>query len=77
MNETKVDDLGRTLIPSTIRKLLNINKGDKLIWKHEEGKIVVEKDEEGKGADSRRRTGSSGPGRFQPDKKRVRDRRGP
>ena len=51
MNKTKVDDLGRTSVPSTIRKLLNINKGDKLIWKHEEGKVIVEKDEEGKDAE--------------------------
>jgi len=51
MNKTKVDDLGRTSVPSTIRKLLNINKGDIIVWKHEEGKVVIEKEEEGKNAD--------------------------
>ncbi len=48
MNKTKVDDLGRTSVPSKIRKLLNINKGDNIVWKQEEGKVIVEKDEEGK-----------------------------
>ena len=51
MDKTKIDELGRTSIPAKIRRLLKINKGDKIIWKQEEGKIIVEKDEEGKEAE--------------------------
>ena len=51
MNKTKIDEFGRTSIPVKIRKMLKVNKGDNLLWKQEEGKIVVEKDEEGKDAE--------------------------
>ncbi len=51
MEKTKVDNLGRTSVPSKIRKLLKINKGDNIVWKQEEGKVIVEKAEEGKDAE--------------------------
>ena len=51
MNKTKVDGLGRTSVPLKIRKLLKINNGDNIVWKQEAGKVIVEKDEEGKNAE--------------------------
>ena len=51
MKKTKVDQLGRTSVPAEIRRLLNINDGDKLVWRQEEGKIIIEKEGEGKNAD--------------------------
>jgi AbrB family looped-hinge helix DNA binding protein len=39
----KVSDKGQIAIPSTIRKLNNINRGDDLIMIQENGKILIEK----------------------------------
>lgn len=43
MVTTKVDKMGRTVIPSSIRKILNLKEGDRVEWSLEEGKVVVRK----------------------------------
>jgi len=40
---TKVDKMGRTVIPSPIRKILGIREGDHVEWVIEEGRVVVRK----------------------------------
>lgn len=37
----KLDDLGRVVIPSEIRKELNLNIGEQLIVEVKEGKIII------------------------------------
>ncbi|MHA1147460.1 MAG: AbrB/MazE/SpoVT family DNA-binding domain-containing protein [Promethearchaeota archaeon] len=41
--ESKLDDKGRILIPSEIRKLLNIKSGEKLLFQIQEDKIILRK----------------------------------
>jgi len=41
--ESKIDDKGRILIPSEIRKLLNIKSGEKLLFQIQEDKIILRK----------------------------------
>jgi len=43
MVTTKVDKMGRTVIPSYIRKILDLKEGDRVEWSVEEGKVVVRK----------------------------------
>ena len=43
MGESKVDKMGVTIIPNSIRKMFRIKQGDELEWTIEEGKIVVRK----------------------------------
>jgi len=43
MNLTKVDKMGRTVIPSNIRKILNIKEGDYIEWTIENNKVIVRK----------------------------------
>jgi len=43
MITTKVDKMGRTVVPSAIRKILGIKEGDQLEWSVEGGKVVVRK----------------------------------
>ena len=43
MGESKVDSMGVTRIPNSIRKMFRIKQGDELEWSIEEGKIVVRK----------------------------------
>ncbi|MCD6513791.1 MAG: AbrB/MazE/SpoVT family DNA-binding domain-containing protein [Candidatus Odinarchaeota archaeon] len=43
MITTKVDKMGRTVIPSKIRKLLNLKEGDLIEWIIENNKIVIKK----------------------------------
>jgi len=43
MNLTKVDKMGRTVIPSGIRKILNIKEGDYIEWTIENNKIIIRK----------------------------------
>jgi len=40
---TKVDKMGRTVIPSPIRKILDLKEGDYVEWSVEEGRIVIRK----------------------------------
>lgn len=42
-NLTKVDKMGRTVIPSNIRKILNIKEGDYIEWTIENNKAIVRK----------------------------------
>jgi bifunctional DNA-binding transcriptional regulator/antitoxin component of YhaV-PrlF toxin-antitoxin module len=39
---SKVFDRGKTQIPSDVRKIMSLKDGDKIVWKLENGKIVVE-----------------------------------
>jgi len=39
---SKVFDRGKTQVPSDVRKLLGLKDGDKIVWKLENGKVVVE-----------------------------------
>jgi bifunctional DNA-binding transcriptional regulator/antitoxin component of YhaV-PrlF toxin-antitoxin module len=39
---SKVFDRGKTQIPSDVRKIMCLKDGDKLVWKLENGKVVVE-----------------------------------
>jgi len=41
--ESKIDNKGRILIPSGIRKLLNIKTGEKLLFQIQEDKIILRK----------------------------------
>ncbi|TFG25451.1 MAG: AbrB/MazE/SpoVT family DNA-binding domain-containing protein [Promethearchaeota archaeon] len=41
--ESKLDDKGRILIPSEIRKLLNIKSGERLLFQIQEDKIILRK----------------------------------
>ena len=43
MNLTKVDKMGRTVIPSGIRKILNIKEGDYIEWTIENNKVIIRK----------------------------------
>jgi len=40
---TKVDKMGRTVIPSEIRKILEIKEGDYIEWTIENNKVIVRK----------------------------------
>ena len=40
---TKVDKVGRTVIPSEIRKILEIKEGDYIEWTIENNKVIVRK----------------------------------
>ncbi len=46
MLETKIDKMGRTVIPSEIRKMLNIKEGDYVEWRIEGNKIIIKKKNE-------------------------------
>jgi len=39
---SKVFGRGKTQVPSDVRKLLGLKDGDKIVWKLENGKVVVE-----------------------------------
>jgi len=39
---SKVFDRGKTQIPSDVRRFLGLKDGNKIVWKLESGKIVVE-----------------------------------
>jgi len=39
---SRVFGRGKTVIPSDVRKLLGLKDGDKIVWKLDNGKIVVE-----------------------------------
>ena len=39
---SKVYQQGKTHVPSEVRRLMNVKDGDRLLWKLENGKIVVE-----------------------------------
>lgn len=39
---SKVFDRGKTQIPVDVRKMLGLKDGDKLVWKLDNGRIVVE-----------------------------------
>lgn len=41
--ESKIDNKGRILIPSEIRKLLNIKSGERLLFQIQEDKIILRK----------------------------------
>jgi len=43
MITTKVDKMGRTVIPSPVRKVLGIKEGDYVEWIIEEGRVIVRK----------------------------------
>ncbi|MGQ4834179.1 MAG: AbrB/MazE/SpoVT family DNA-binding domain-containing protein [Candidatus Asgardarchaeia archaeon] len=43
MITTKVDKMGRTVIPSKIRKLLNLKEGDVIEWIIENNRIIIKK----------------------------------
>ena len=43
MITTKVDKMGRTVIPSPIRKMLNIKEGDYVEWIVDDDKVFVRK----------------------------------
>jgi len=40
---TKVDKMGRTVIPSEIRRILEIKEGDYIEWTIENNKVIVKK----------------------------------
>lgn len=40
---TKIDKMGRTVVPSPIRKIMDIKEGDYIEWVIEDGKIYVRK----------------------------------
>lgn len=39
---SKVFGRGKTQIPADVRKMLGLKDGDKIVWKLENGKVVVE-----------------------------------
>lgn len=43
MIRTKIDKMGRTVIPSPIRRFLEIKEGDYVEWLVEDNKVIVRK----------------------------------
>ncbi len=40
---TKVDKMGRTVIPSSVRRILGVKEGDYVEWIIENGRVIVRK----------------------------------
>ena len=43
MLTSKIDKMGRTVIPSLIRKVLDLKEGDYVEWLIDEGRVVIRK----------------------------------
>jgi AbrB family looped-hinge helix DNA binding protein len=43
MLETKIDKMGRAVIPSEIRRILDTKEGDHIEWRIEGNKIIIKK----------------------------------
>lgn len=44
--ESKISSRGQTAIPSSVQRYLELEKGDRVTWKLENGKVTIEKKKE-------------------------------